>query len=209
MILNDKIAKQYNTIASITSKYNCKIEGNFYCKDSANNIIIERTNKKIHNLCYLVLNKKDICEVGFNAGHSLLLMLNANSNARYVIFDIGHHPYTRECYDFVKSEYPKTEIQMFYGDSLTEVPKYFTRTQNKFDFIHIDGGHGDKEVKGDYKNCGEMLKTNGIVLFDDTHVKRINKFLTKKIIDEEIEEILDPNLIPTNLHLAFKKNKEC
>jgi hypothetical protein len=48
-----------------------------------------------------------MCEIGFNAGHSsMLLLLGRNCEPMdFTVFDIGHHQYTAPCFDYIKQSF--------------------------------------------------------------------------------------------------------
>lgn len=92
-----KLNGHFEKISQILNEIGERVEGNLICDVDSSNIVITRNIAKIKNLQYLSKNKNKICEIGVNAGHSLLLMLEQNPNAEYLLFDLNNHKYTNPC----------------------------------------------------------------------------------------------------------------
>jgi predicted O-methyltransferase YrrM len=80
------------------------------------------------------------------------------------------------------------KIELIREFSSQAFPKLIEKSNNKFDFIYIDGDHRPESVYQDAINSFELCKKNGYILFDDykwcdTHIG-IDKFL------EEFQERL-------------------
>lgn len=140
-------------------------------------------NKRI-NYQKAVKEKKFICEIGFNAGHSVLAMILVNSNAHYVLFDLGTHAYARPCFEYLKKIFPQTIMEIFWGDSRETLPAYNKKyPEVVFDLVHIDGGHRSEVYTIDWKNSLDVTSSGSLIIFDDTDNAKINVF-----IDNEIEK---------------------
>lgn len=177
-----------------------QVEGNLFCDIHPDNVLVEENSKKIHNLQYLVKGKRRICEIGVNAGHSLLMMLEANPTAEYVLFDIGIHKYTRPCVEYIQSQFPDASIQIVYGDSKQTVSEW----NGEFDIIHVDGGHDIPEMTSDYNQSMRLIAKNGVIVFDDySNYSHIQAFLDEKQRAGEIHIYEDSNIQHTNQHLIF------
>ena len=114
------------------------------------------------------MDKKHGCEIGFNAGHSLICMLLENPNAEYTIFDLGEHKYSRPCFDFCKQLFHNTKIEIFWGDSRETLLTYLeSPLHNKFDVIHIDGVHAIEIANSDIQNSYRLSKYKTILIMDD------------------------------------------
>lgn len=138
-------------------------------------------NKRI-NYQKAVKGKEFVCEIGFNAGHSVLAMILVNPNARYVLFDLGTHAYTRPCFEYLKKLFPKTIIEIFWGDSRETLAGYHKKhSQIVFDLVHIDGGHKSEVYRIDWKNSLEVASRGSLIIFDDTDSEKINTFINKEI----------------------------
>lgn len=186
-----------NEIRKILLEIGETLEGNLICDIHPDNSVVDRNQRKIQNLQTLAKGKTSICEIGVNAGHSLLLMLEVNPTANYVLFDIGSHRYTRPCVDYIRSAYPDTSIRIIYGDSKETMPTY----EGSFDLIHVDGGHELPELTSDYKESMRLLRKGCPVVFDDYDFPVIHTFLSKKLECGEIVPVQDTGLLPTEQHL--------
>lgn len=93
-----------------------------------------------------------ISEIGFNAGHSSMLMLlgRDKTSLDFTVFDIGLHPYTKPCLNYIKSKFPHIKFEYIEGDSTLTMPKWIESNPSLsgvYDVVHADGGihrHGSK-----------------------------------------------------------------
>jgi len=138
-------------------------------------------NKRI-NYQKAVKEKKIVCEIGFNAGHSILAMILENPKAHYVLFDLGSHAYARPCFEYIKNIFPQTNIEIFWGDSRETLVTYHDEhPEIIFDLVHIDGGHRSEVYLIDWKNSLSVTSTKSLIIFDDTDSIKINTFINKEI----------------------------
>lgn len=148
------------------------------------------------NLFYLGKQElNNICEIGFNAGHSTMLMLLGRDKKplNFTIFDIGHHPYTRPCYKYIKEKFSNVNFEYIEGDSTITIPHWINEHSeqiNKYDLIHVDGGHSEHCISNDMKNADILLKKDGIMIIDDTHDITINSYVDKYINNGNYSEII-------------------
>ena len=182
-----------NAIRGILLGIGERLEGNLVCDIHPDNMQTEHNKEKIHNLRHLVKGKQSVCEIGVNAGHSTLLMLDVNPTAAYTLFDIGIHAYTRPCVAYIQSVYPSTKIDIAYGDSKETVPL----CKGTFDLIHVDGGHLFPEVKSDYTESIRLIKPGCPIVFDDYDFPVIRAFLDEKLHAGEIVRFYDEGLLAT------------
>jgi hypothetical protein len=182
-------------IKKIVNKYTTKPEGNcMWYHETC--VEAEELYNKQYNLYYLGSISTEIMEIGFNAGHSCLLMLLGNSNSKITIFDICIHEYTIPCFEYLNEHFPN-RLELIKGNSLETVPKYKLK---KFDLLHIDGYHEAYHVIQDIMNSRQIAKQKGIVILDDDWLPWLNK-LHRELIDSNILEILnDSNLLETKLY---------
>jgi hypothetical protein len=205
MIINDRVKQQFLHIADIVKTIGEPIEGNFICNqyDDPTNFQLERNEHKIKNIQFFAYAKSRICEIGINACHSLLLMLDINPTAEYILFDINHHKYTEPCLDYVRSLYPNTKIITIFGDSKKTLLESLCSNSSylsSVDFCHIDGGHSIQEVISDYAFIRLFMKRHGKILFDDYNLPWIKTFLDSRVDNHEIEYL---PIYPTGLHIAY------
>jgi len=170
-IIKQEVKDHILNIADILNKLGERVEGNLICDITADNLTDHINESKIHNLLKLAEGKSKICEIGVNAGHSLLLMVSVNPTAEYLLFDLGGHGYTRPCVEYIKNAYPSAKITEVYGDSNLTLRDYVaTGELNSHDLIHIDGGHETHTVVNDFIYTQFLLEKDGVVVFDDYNI---------------------------------------
>jgi predicted O-methyltransferase YrrM len=205
-ILTQEVKDHISNISKILDRIGERVEGNLICDISADNLTDVVNQNKIQNLLILAKGKSKICEIGVNAGHSLLLMVSTNPEAEYLIFDLNGHAYTKPCVEYIKNAYPSTKITEVYGDSNVTLKQYIESNElHTFDLIHIDGGHETETVENDFNNTKHLLTENGIVIFDDYNFGNI-KTVIDKYVDEGVVSEYTEDVIKTNLHFIYKVN---
>jgi len=122
----------------------------------------EQVPQQLVDLKEITRFKKDILEIGFNAGHSSQLFLE-NGCENVVSFDIGIHNYTIYGKKYIDHFFPDRH-SLILGDSNFTVP-LFNKT---VDVIFIDGGHDYPIAKADLINCKRFANKDTIVILDDT-----------------------------------------
>jgi predicted O-methyltransferase YrrM len=202
-IINKEVKAHISNLGIILDNIGERIEGNLICDITSDNLTDVANRSKIYNLLKLSENKSKICEIGVNAGHSLLLMVSANPEAEYLIFDLNGHAYTKPCVEYIKNAYPSTKITEVYGDSNVTLKQYIESNElHTFDLIHIDGGHDTTTVENDFIYTQELLAKDGIVIFDDYNFSNIRNVIDH-YIDEEIISEYTKDIIKTDLHFIY------
>ena len=205
-IIKQDVKDHIANIADILDRIGERVEGNLICDITSDNFTDAANESKIYNLLKLSENKSKICEIGVNAGHSLLLMVSANPEAEYLIFDLNGHAYTKPCVDYIKNAYPSTKITEIYGDSNVTLKQYIESNElHTFDLIHIDGGHDTQTVENDFTHTQELLTKDGIVIFDDYNFGNIRNAIDKYVDEGVISEYTE-DVIKTNLHFIYTLN---
>ena len=115
-----------------------------------------------------------ICEIGFNAGHSAMLLLLASSATTFTVFDIGHHRYTQTCLNYIEHIFPHVAFEYIVGDSTRTMPTQMDGRIQTYDLVHVDGGHSEFCATSDMKHADILLKPGGIMVVDDTDAPQIN-----------------------------------
>ena len=133
-------------------------------------------------ISYLSSPPKNILEIGFNAGHSAMVMLNSTPDScNFYTFTLDNHAYSQPCFDIIKSVYPKRNMQITFGDSQYIVPEFLETFNEELDLVFIDGAHSEHWPHTDAKNTHHHLKVGGIMIFDDINIGAVgkgkNKFL--------------------------------
>ena len=112
------------------------------------------------------LGHKSVLEIGFNAGHSALIMLTANPQLKFVAVDIGWHAYAIPCFNYLHSVFGD-RIEFIHSDSLQAWPFLMDRD---FDLVHIDGNHEPTHLEVDLVNAMTMTRRGTRILVDDVNV---------------------------------------
>ena len=108
-----------------------------------------------------------VCEVGLNAGHSAVLLLEAaGANASLVMFDLGGLTYTQTARQLVHRLYPG-QMEYIEGDSRSTTPAFAQRRPQVCDVMSIDGNHAAGWVERDLRTAQAMSKPGALVLLDD------------------------------------------
>jgi hypothetical protein len=116
---------------------------------------------------------RQICEVGFNAGHSAFYWLAANNRTRLLSFDLGIHPYSKKMADFLSDLFPD-RLRIVWGDSTQTVPQLVAslKAENmslSCDVIVLDGGHDYPIAVADLRNMRAFVTSPlNVVIMDDT-----------------------------------------
>lgn len=196
---NDK----FSELDEIVKKTKSHLEGNIFYLDSAPGqefVLEESFTDKRYNLFQLGKNKHNIIEIGFNAGHSTLLLLLASPTSKIALFDYGSHPYSKLCFDYLNKTFPD-RLSLHVGDSMDTLPKHKS-PEIKCDFIHIDGGHTKNVVVSDILNCVRFSDSNTLVCIDDYLHPEINDVCNLFMTSWFIERQSLP--INTECHLLVK-----
>lgn len=217
-LYNNKINSYYANIKNIIfeSIKSYDIEGNYTTTyNIINPIDYKYILYKQANLLWcssLISNNANICEIGFNAGHSSILILEGQNNNtfNYTIFDIGEHKYMRPCFDYIKENYKNANMELIEGNSIETIPKWIETNKNKinsYSLIHIDGGHSLECIDNDMKNADLLIMKEGIIIIDDTNIDYINNYIDYYIKNKNYEEIilLQSNINYTIPHRIIKK----
>lgn len=206
-IIKPEVQEHIRNIATILDGLGERIEGNLICDITSDNLVDVANTSKINNLLKLAVGKSKICEIGVNAGHSLLLMVSVNPNAEYLLFDLGGHGYTRPCVEYIRNAYPSTKITEVYGDSNLTLRSYVANNDlNSFDLIHIDGGHETQTVVNDFIYTQFLLNKDGVVIFDDYNFGNIQQIIDYYVARDVIFKHHEDGIMETNLHYIYKLN---
>lgn len=160
-------------------------EGNCVYEHLTYNRLPGLHNKQL-NLLNISQDKKQILEIGFNAGHSSLLFLLSNNESKLQVFDLGEHPYTRSCFEYLNTQFPG-RMSIIYGDSMITLPNFYTHV--KYDLFHVDGGHSVELAQNDLMNCKRWADPNSMVVFDDVDFISLNRLYYELIGRKMIEPV--------------------
>ncbi len=122
----------------------------------------------------------NVCEIGFNAGHSALNWLVANEHSHVYSWDIGRWHYTKKMMEYLQKEFPG-RLTVFLGDSTKVVPKVAQENSFKCDVISVDGGHTFNIARADILNMRAFAHKKTILLVDDTFRSRFGLGIAKAV----------------------------
>jgi len=171
-----------NELEKIIYLSNSKLEGNCFYHHNTLELCPELYAKQLNLFWCGKQATTSICEIGFNAGHSTMLMLlgRDKSSIKYTVFDVGHHKYTKPCLKYLQSTFSNVNFEYIEGDSTITMPSWINANKqliNTYDVVHVDGGHSEDCIFNDFKNADLLVKINGIVIIDDTNMAHINKYV--------------------------------
>ena len=112
---------------------------------------------------------KQVCEIGFNAGHSALTWLVGMPDAKVLSFDLGVHEYTTVARDVLQAKYPG-RLELVLGDSADTVPRYLAQhPELRCNVIFIDGSHKYGPVVQDLLNIAPAAdhEYGHVLIMDD------------------------------------------
>lgn len=121
-------------------------------------------------------------EIGFNAGHSALLLLHTlDPSAEMRVFDLNNHSYAQVAFKYLASHYPQLR-EMIVGNSTITLPEYVKARPEElqsYDIVHVDGGHQKDVVYSDVFYADLLLKSGGVMILDDTNIEYIMSMIER------------------------------
>ena len=197
MTTYDDIKEQYdihaNNLVEIAKKTtNESIEGNMYTHHMNFELYLPGLKRR-QNLYIASLGHKYLLEIGFNAGHSSLVMVLSNPDSVIYAFDICEHSYVKPCLEYLRSKFGKSRIVLYEGNSLDMVPNTFM--ENKPTLFHIDGCHLYDVAVKDMENCYNLAENNDVIILDDTNIYYLDKLWYSYIYQNKIVQFQDPRLV--------------
>ena len=115
---------------------------------------------------------RQVCEIGFNAGHSALFWLIGSEKTKLVSFDIASWGYTKPMGEYLQSVF-LGRLETVWGDSRTTVPAFFQQKLKNnggfaCDVIVIDGSHNHDYVLADLHNMRAGANSSRhLIIMDD------------------------------------------
>ena len=168
------------------------LEGNSFYTHHTLNLYSDLYTKQLNLFWCGTQATTKICEIGFNAGHSAMLMLLGRTTPlEFTIFDIGMHRSTVPCVNYIKSKFEGT-FEYIEGNSIVTMPQWIQNNPSclyTYDVIHVDGGHSEECISNDMRNSDLLLKQNGIMIVDDTNNGTINHYVNLYIQTNRYREM--------------------
>ena len=170
------------------------LEGNSFYVHASLNLYLALYTKQLNLFWCGKQGLTRICEIGFNAGHSTMLMLLGRDTTPldFTIFDIGHHRYVRPCLSYIQSAFPHVRFEYIEGDSTKTMPAWIQARPSalgSYDVVHVDGGHSEHCISNDMKNADLLVRAGGIVIVDDTNITTINAYADQYLASGKYKEL--------------------
>lgn len=109
-----------------------------------------------------------VCEIGFNAGHSTTVWVSAANNISVLSFDIAQYDYTYTAMRFYAHNYPGRVVFVL-GSSTETLPKLSQSYAGSCNMLVVDGGHDYEVAKQDILNMRVLANPDfSILIVDDT-----------------------------------------
>lgn len=199
-----------NDLMEIIVNSNSILEGNYFYYHTSLIPNPECYNKQLNLFWCGKTAETKICEIGFNAGHSSMLMLLGRNQTplEFTIFDIGHHAYTKPCFTYMKSKFQHVTFDFIEGDSTVTMPIWMEANQDckeTYDVVHVDGGHTEHCISNDMIHADWLVKKGGIIIIDDTIVPYINKYVDIYVMSGKYREIDVLKIHPEFSHRVIRK----
>jgi predicted O-methyltransferase YrrM len=117
---------------------------------------------------------KSILEIGFYAGQTLGLLLEAaGADANFTSVDI--------CYKFKE---PFDQLFPTYNVKFLEMPSKNLALTEQFDFIHIDGDHSYQTVLNDVFKVLPLMHKNTILCMDDFCLPGVDQVIKEHLLGQ-------------------------
>jgi len=144
-------------------------------------------------------------EIGFNAGHSAVIMLDANPLLHLTSLDVGSHSYTESCANVVSS-YFSERFSFRAGRSETQLANIDAEAARQFDVIHVDGGHDEATVIHDFGWVVRNASAGCCIIIDDAYVERIDRSISEAVEAGHMRPALLPIPSSGENRVFFKTN---
>ena len=139
-----------------------------------------------------------ICEVGFCAGLSTVLFLEAAPRATVVSFDLGDLPWSRYADKHIQRLYSAARFPgVIFGDAAVTIPRAVHTNQLQCDMVFVDG---DKSFKGRLASSYELRnasKKGTAVFMDEVTSKKCVDGSTSDHLLEERFASMNPGYWPS------------
>lgn len=132
-------------------------------------------------------------EIGVNGGHSLLLMLCANPELRFVAVDMcrrtstdwGHvEIYVEEGVRFLQERFPD-RIEFVKGDSI----RVLYDVKSPLSLVHFDGAKENYEIE--LRIVQHLIPKGGVIILDDLNIPIVRRLCSKLTQSGRFERVLE------------------
>ena len=129
--------------------------------------LVANTVSEVLSMSSSVNTTVNVCETGFNAGHSAAFFLEIHPNIRYYGWDLGtEFSSAKPVAEMMKKKFGDRFFTIW-GDSKATVPSYLNSTGIKCDVISVDGEHTMNGSLSDLRNFMVSSKNTSLFLVDD------------------------------------------
>jgi hypothetical protein len=197
------VLRRVNTVVRTTT-HDGVVEGN-YCHFHAERVCAftppdPRRSWKREYLRRAVRGCRNAIEIGFNAGHSAIIMLEAEPFLRLTSVDVCDHSYTPPC---------SATLRDFYCDRFAFLAGRSEAVLNGIDmevvdFVHVDGGHDPASVEFVLHWFCEKAKAGCYLMVDDAFVGVIDAGLEEMTASGRLERAYC-NFPSSGENLLFRK----
>ena len=132
-----------------------------YLFDGQTYSYMEAMRPKQDLLFNMALRSTRALETGVYMGHSLLLMLAANSRLKITAVDIDE-TFAGPAIAYLNREFGD-RVDFIKGDSAIVLPAL----TDHYDLFHFDGWHGDTEVMAEIAEAARLMEHSAILILDD------------------------------------------
>jgi hypothetical protein len=192
----DKYKETLNGLNAVIDEIDETLEGNLFYLDKSPNrtrkLYSEFITKRKHYAIFSTVCDA-IVEIGFNAGHSALLGLSANSKLIYRGVDANYHSYTKPCYNYLKECFgDRIDVTLEPSDMVMPqiLALYPELNGLKVGWI-IDGCHDTIMAAVDIENVLTAAKLGDVIMFDDTDLPTLRGLITAYAMSGEIQILYD------------------
>ena len=194
--LEDAAKPYIRDITAIVMQSGNFLEGNLFfvnLQDAINGMALDNLKEKRYNFMQMVRGRKEILEIGFNAGHSALIALLVNPQCRMTIVDVCGYPYIEPCFRYLSDMFPG-RLTLIKGNSTEILPRMVNR---KFDLVHYDGGKS-KTIAADLDATRDLVTPGHTLVIDDTQspdlLKIVKEYARQNRINDQVYSTLNNNL---------------
>jgi len=184
------------------------LEGNLFFRHEAKNFnqLEAHFLGKRRSLALLANVHTNVDEIGFNAGHSAMLMLSANPVLELTWIDLGIHQYAVPCFEYITKSFGNRN-KLIISDSAQAFPMLAAKERRATLFI-IDGGHSLNMAETDLFNCIQFRSKGSVILFDDTDGGNLRVLLNMYVAQGLLIPIPDYHGVLNNTNqMLFINNK--
>ncbi len=139
----------------------------------------------------------EVCEVGFNAGHSTLLWLMQDPRVRVRAFDLGVHWYSPHVTGFFDAAFDRGRVEVTFGDSQETLPAFAAAFNSSSppefcDLIFVDGDHHYAAALADLRNLRATARPgHHVLLMDDPDHEEVGRAWRAVLADGTVEHFGD------------------